>query len=269
MFYAYGTAHAWPNVTGSSGIVGVAVTADGQGALAVSNSGQFYAYGTAHPQPNPTGFTGSMTAAKLTADGQGLTAMSSTGQIYANGSSAWLGNGDPGATTPTPPSSTLTQRIVSKALAQAGDGTTNRERSGNCNYYTGAFGAGVAACGSGWRTQPDGWCADFVRWVWGQAGARTDGLDSSAASFAKRGYRSGSSSSNARVGDAVVFDLKGGRAEHVGIVTAINPSGTITYTSGITSDPSIHNRPVVDDGVYTKTITPSSAGVTGYASPVS
>ena len=96
-FYAYGTAHAWTNPTGfTNRITSVAMTADGQGAVAMSDRGQFYAYGTARPQTNPTGFTGSMVGVKLTADGQGLTAMSSSGQIYAYGTSAWLGNGDPG-----------------------------------------------------------------------------------------------------------------------------------------------------------------------------
>jgi hypothetical protein len=267
-FYAYGTAHPQPNPVGfTHTITAVTMTADGQGAVAMSDTGQFYAYGTAHPQPNPTGFTGSMVGVKLTANGQGLTAMSSTGQIYANGSSAWLGNGDPGAASTPPSSSTLTQRIVSNAIAEAGNSTRNRERAGNCNYYTGALKAGQQGCGSdGWQTQPGGWCADFARWVWKQSGARTDGLDSGAASFTRRGYRSGSSPSNARVGDAVVFRYNGaGYAEHVGIVTAINANGTINYTSGNTGNPT----PKGADGIFTKTITPSSAGVSGYASPTS
>jgi hypothetical protein len=96
--YAYGAAHPWPNPTGfTSRITSVALTANGQGAVAMSDTGQFYAYGAARPQPNPTGFTGSMIGLKLTADGQGLTALSSSGQIYAYGTAQWLGNGDPGS----------------------------------------------------------------------------------------------------------------------------------------------------------------------------
>ena len=85
-FYAYGTAHAWPNPTGFSGqFTGLSMTAGGQGALAMTSAGQFYAYGNARPQPNVVGFGGRMVSVAITADGQGALAMSSAGQFYAYG----------------------------------------------------------------------------------------------------------------------------------------------------------------------------------------
>ncbi|MEU4235860.1 CHAP domain-containing protein [Actinoplanes sp. NPDC026619] len=85
-FYAYGTAHPWPNPSGFSGqFTGLAMTADGQGALAMTSAGQFYAYGTARPQPNVVGFSGRMVSVAVTADGHGVLAMSSAGQFYAYG----------------------------------------------------------------------------------------------------------------------------------------------------------------------------------------
>lgn len=149
----------------------------------------------------------------------------------------------------------VTDRIVSIARAEAANSGRNRESGTNCNYYSGALGAG-SPCANGWRAQE--WCADFARWVWGQAGARTAGLSGAAGSFAGYGtYRSGAAASNARVGDAVLFNYNGrGYASHVGIVTGVNSNGTITMISGNSSDMT-----------RTETFTPSSRGVSGYATP--
>jgi hypothetical protein len=85
-FYAFGAAHAWPNPAGFSGsMTSVSITGNGQGALALSSAGQFYAYGTAHPWTNPKGFSGHMVSVSVTADGRGAIAMSSAGQFYAYG----------------------------------------------------------------------------------------------------------------------------------------------------------------------------------------
>jgi CHAP domain len=263
-FYAYGTAHAWTNPTGfTNRITSVAMTADGQGAVAMSDRGQFYAYGTARPQTNPTGFTGSMVGVKLTADGQGLTAMSSSGQIYAYGTSKWLGNGDPGSPD------AVAQRIVSLARAEAADASHNVEKGGtNCNYYTGQMEPTATACsgGTGWRARA--WCADFANYVWQRAGVRTtrSGLAQSFANLPT--YRKGASTANARVGDAVVFNQQTATVDddHVGLVTAVNPDGTISYVSGNTGNPTPKGR----DGVFEKTINPVTnrpQQVSGYASP--
>jgi GH24 family phage-related lysozyme (muramidase) len=99
-FYAYGTARPQQNPSGFGGeIVDVALTADGQRLLAVSSAGQFYAYGTARPQQNPSGFTGGIVRASLTADGQGAAALSGSGQVYAYNPVQYRGNGDPGSTS--------------------------------------------------------------------------------------------------------------------------------------------------------------------------
>ncbi|NEA37687.1 hypothetical protein, partial [Streptomyces sp. SID13031] len=74
------------NPTGFTGsIVGISVTADGQGYAAISSAGQVYAYGTVQSRGNPTGFTGSIVGISVTADGQGYAAISSAGQVYAYG----------------------------------------------------------------------------------------------------------------------------------------------------------------------------------------
>jgi hypothetical protein len=98
-FYAYGSAHAWPNPTGFTGtMTSASVTARGDGVIAMSSAGQFYAYGAARAQLNPAGFTGGMAGVGVTADGRGTLAMSGTGQTYAYGTAKSLGNGDPGST---------------------------------------------------------------------------------------------------------------------------------------------------------------------------
>ena len=56
--------------------------------------------------------------------------------------------------------------------------------------------------------------------------------------------------------------------DHVGLVTAVNPNGTISYVSGNTGNPADRNGP---DGVFEKTINPVTytvQKVSGYASPV-
>lgn len=161
----------------------------------------------------------------------------------------------------------LGQRIIDTARAEAANSSRNIERGGyNCNYYSRALGAGTTSCSNGWRTQE--WCADFARWVWKQAGARVSGLDGRAASFYQYGranatWRAGSSASNARVGDAVVFRLNSGGtfASHVGIVVAVHSNGQVTTVEG--------NAGPNTDLVHTTTFTPSTRGVSGYTSPLS
>ena len=196
---------------------------------------------------------------------RGLLDVRRGGQIYAYGASAWLGNGDPGSTAA--PAAPAAQRIVTVSRAEAANGTRNRERTGtNCNYYTGQMSPGAAACTGGWRSQQ--WCADFANYVWKQAGVRTTG-SAAAASFYKYGkdnrtWKGGAGTANAKVGDAVVFELNasGSFASHVGLVTAVN-GGTISYVSGNTGNPAGGA-----DGVFEKTIDPTRNGVSGYASPV-
>ena len=124
-FYAYGTARPQPNPTGFSGeIVDVALTADGQGLLAVSSAGQFYAYGTARPQPNPSGFSGRITSVALTADGQGAVAVSSAGQFYAYGTAR-----------PQPNPREFSGEIVDVALTADGHGLLAVSSAGQFYAY--------------------------------------------------------------------------------------------------------------------------------------
>ena len=244
--YAYGTAQHRGNPTGHSGIVGISLTADGQGYVAVSNSGQVYAYGTTISRGNPSGFTGGIAAVATTADGAGYAALSGIGQVYAYGTVVHRGNADPNAGT----ASGVGTRIASIARTQAGDGSRNREVGGaNCNYYTAQVQSSAAACGSqGWRAQA--WCADFARWVWGQAGARTAGLTAGAISFRTGygNYRSGADLYGVQPGDALVFNQGTSTTEddHVGIVTAVG-SSTVTMISGNMSD-SVRSDTVYRDG---------------------
>lgn len=262
--YAYGTAQHRGNPTGHSGIVGITVTGNGQGYIAISNSGQVYAYNTPY-RGNPTGFTGGIVGVSTTADGQGYAALSGIGQVYAYGTVAHRGNADPNAGT----SSSVGSRIVTISQSEAGNTGRNRESgTADCNYYSGRLGGGSVNCGpSGWRAQA--WCADFARWVWGQAGARTTGLDAGAVSFARYStYRPGSDLANVQPGDAIVFNLHnqstiGTRDDHVGIVTAVG-STTVTMISGNMSN-SVRADTVNRNG------NPQLGGlvVSGYTRPVS
>jgi hypothetical protein len=87
------------------------------------------------------------------------------------------------------------------------------------------------------------WCADFAKWVWLQAGVTSDTsvLSPAAASFYTWGLEHHeqlrADATNARVGDAVVFyppgtPPNGHYADHVGIITAVNPDGSIDLVNG-------------------------------------
>lgn len=114
--------------------------------------------------------------------------------------------------------------IASTALANVGKGACSRNSAGG-NYFD-------SSC-TGNGGSPEYWCADFARWVWGQAGATTSGLDAAAGSFYTYGLNHGTLHSTPSVGDAVVFNYKGGGvADHVAIVTRVNSNGTIETVSG-------------------------------------
>jgi hypothetical protein len=91
--HAYGTVQNYGSPAGFAGsITGIAVTADGRGYAAISSRGQVYAYGTVQYHGNPTGFTGTITGIAVTADGRGYVAVSSSGQVYAYGTVQYHGN---------------------------------------------------------------------------------------------------------------------------------------------------------------------------------
>jgi hypothetical protein len=102
------------------------------------------------------------------------------------------------------------------------------------------------------------WCADFTKWVWQQAGVRSDlgVLTGSAATFYTWGRDHHESMprdpKNPQVGDAVVFypphkKPNGNFADHVGIVTAVNRNGTVNLVNGDFLESSGHNIHVEAD----------------------
>jgi peptidoglycan hydrolase-like protein with peptidoglycan-binding domain len=197
----------------------------------------------------------------LTADGQAGAKTMSTMGISRGAGCAALGNPTPPPVSPTPPAgSSLRSKIVSSATSELGNSARNHEIGGyNCNYYSTQLAAGTAgACSNGWRTEE--WCADFARWIYGKAGARTTDLTAGAASFWTYGKHFGTwhdGLSGVKVGDAVVFDLdkSSDYASHFGLVTSV--SSGVVMISG-------------NSGPNTNEIARSSVGsASGYAEPVS
>jgi hypothetical protein len=90
------------------------------------------------------------------------------------------------------------------------------------------------------------WCSDFAKWVWSQGGVTSDlgTLTPLSSSFYTWGLQHGESmpvdGTDPQVGDAIVLYPSGteGTAaleadgNHVGIVTAVNPDGTIDVVNG-------------------------------------
>jgi hypothetical protein len=119
------------------------------------------------------------------------------------------------------------------------------------------------------------WCAEFVGYVWGQAGADTQGLDAGAASFVE-GYAEshpGTLHEDAgytpQVGDAVVYDYSPDnappRAAHVAIITAVDPDGAVTIENGnwgnVTHEETVYNFRVGSQNT-------GGQNVTAFVSPV-
>lgn len=117
------------------------------------------------------------------------------------------------------------QRIANLALANMGRHACSHNSLGGRAY-------GSSCTGNGGR--PEYWCADFAKWVWQHSGvARTYELTPAAGSFYDYGLRNGTLTGTPAVGDVAVFNYYGGGvAEHVAVVTAVNPDGTIETTSG-------------------------------------
>lgn len=134
--------------------------------------------------------------------------------------------GTPAAAEPTPRDAT---EIAAAELA-------NDERNhevGGCNFYTGALGRTSPGCPDGWGKVD--WCADFGRWVWQQAGLKTDGLDAYAESFKKYGkanntWHEADGNYQPKPGDAIVYQDQNGNgiADHVGLVVESGPGKLIT-----------------------------------------
>jgi surface antigen len=114
--------------------------------------------------------------------------------------------------------------LSSLALANLGGTACGTNSLGGHAFYSSCTGNGG---------QPEYWCSDFVKWVWANSGADVTGLTAASGSFYTYGQRHGTLSNTPSVGAAVVFDYAGGGvADHVAIVTAVNPNGTIETVSG-------------------------------------
>jgi hypothetical protein len=150
-------------------------------------------------------------------------------------------------------SSVMARSIASIALSQVGVSDTPSAtsfRGVDCDPYSTLVGAqspNADGCGRdaslGIANQNEPWCADFAKWVWQRAGITTDmnTLTAQSASFyawgLKRQEAMTPDGGTPAVGDAVVFYPPGPikpdtPADHVGIVTAVHPGGTVDLVNG-------------------------------------
>ncbi|GID94045.1 CHAP domain-containing protein [Amorphoplanes digitatis] len=89
------------------------------------------------------------------------------------------------------------------------------------------------SCSGGYSGGPEYWCADFAKWVWRNSGFNTSGLTPAAQSFYTYGQSHGTFHATAQPGDAIVFsDNRGGYANHVAVVTAVNSDGSVVIANG-------------------------------------
>jgi CHAP domain len=149
------------------------------------------------------------------------------------------------------PAAASAAAIVAIALRNVGVGDRPHSTNFgfNCNPYTAMVGAAARSrhCRID-RTyevlnQNELWCADFAKWVWARGGVSTDlsALTPAASSFytwgRHQGERMPAGAKTPAPGDAVVFYPRGERpgaryADHVGLVTAVNPDGTVNLVNG-------------------------------------
>ncbi len=118
----------------------------------------------------------------------------------------------------------------------------------DCDPYstlTAGFSGNADGCGYdttlGVRNENETWCADFNKWVWERAGVTADmnTLNAGSVSFydwaGQQGETPAADAGTPAVGDSIVFfepSLVGVYADHVGIVTSVNPDGTINMVNG-------------------------------------
>lgn len=148
--------------------------------------------------------------------------------------------------------------LVKVALAQVGvaDNPPVTNFNGlDCNPYTTLAGNPLGASSRHCKTSSNHpyfhnvqdasefWCADFTKWVWKKGGvtSKLRTLTPAAASFYTWGADHGehiSFGGTPKNGDAVILyppDTKapnGSYADHVGIVTAVHPDGTVNLVNG-------------------------------------
>jgi hypothetical protein len=144
----------------------------------------------------------------------------------------------------------LGQAIASIALSQVGVGDTPTAGGFalDCDPYstlTAGFSANSNGCGYDTalnvENENETWCADFNKWVWERAGVTVgmNTLNAGSVSFydwaQQQGEPLAADTGTPAVGDSIVFfepGLVGIYADHVGIVTSVNPDGTINMVNG-------------------------------------
>jgi PKD repeat protein len=196
---------------------------------------------------DPAGCTASI-ATQRAAAGQSLSTFSA--QVRAKASAASKATATPRSTANQSTQADLNQAIASIALTQVGtsDTPTSTSFAADCDPYstlTAGFSANSDGCGSdpafGVRDENETWCADFNKWVWEQAGVTSDmnTLNAGSVSFYDWAQQQGETltadTGTPAVGDSIVFfepSLVGRYADHVGIVTSVNPDGTIDMVNG-------------------------------------
>lgn len=150
----------------------------------------------------------------------------------------------PVALDPAPPAPPVSsdeqeqrQNIVEIAQGEVGTMETG-DNGGDVTRYPEYFGRGA-----------EKYCADFVSWVFTQAGIPLDQYNCQTLKnyLVQNGQWKGKS--DPQPGDLVLFDWDGdGTADHVGIVKSVNADGTLTTIEGNTSGPG-------GQGVHEKTRT--------------
>ena len=155
------------------------------------------------------------------------------------------------ATASTATASTLGQSIAAIALSQVGHPATPTVTGFNgvdCDPYStmvAGFSANSDGCGydTGYnvRNENETWCSDFNKWVWERAGITDDinTINAGAVSYYTWATEHGQSpqpdTGTPQAGDSVLFFGKSsfpGFADHVGIVTAVHPDGSIDMVNG-------------------------------------
>ncbi|HEY4019363.1 MAG TPA: CHAP domain-containing protein [Pseudonocardiaceae bacterium] len=128
-------------------------------------------------------------------------------------------------------------RIASLALANQGKGagTCSQVNSSKNSLGGSSFGTSCILKNGEDGGTGEYWCSDFAKWTWQKSGANVSGLDAGAVSFYKYGQDHNTlHTGSPQVGDAAVvqYNPAQGKAEHVGVVTAVNPDGSLQVADG-------------------------------------
>ncbi len=196
---------------------------------------------------DPAGCTATITTQRAAAE-QALSVLPASAQASARAAATTQATPENTAQHPTP--AELDQAIAGIALSQVGTGDTPASASfaADCDPYStlaAGFSANADGCGYdtalGVEDENETWCADFNKWVWEQAGLTADmnTLNAGSVSFydwaGQQGETLTADTGTPAVGDSIVFSepgLVGVYADHVGIVTSVNPDGTINMVNG-------------------------------------